>query len=112
VLRRGYRWVLIVAAAVYLLFAVSCFRLAVVDTFDKGVSVGEGLFTLLGATALAAAAFVPKHAALVALAGTIPLIGWFAATPWNSGPPFLVASLVVPAVSVAVIVCTERQRLI
>ena len=36
------------------------------------------------------------------LATTLPLVGWFIATPYNSGPPFLIASLIVPAVAVTV----------
>jgi hypothetical protein len=35
--------------------------------------------------------------------GTLPLVGWFLATPWNSGPPFLVASLVAPCLAVGVL---------
>lgn len=83
-------------ALVYVLFAVSCFRLAVVYVDDDGLSVGEGLFTLLGGIALIASLFVRRRRALLVFAGTLPLVGWFAATPYNSGPPFLVASLVAP----------------
>jgi hypothetical protein len=36
---------------------------------------------------------------VIALAATLPLVGWFLATPYNSGPPFLIASLVVPVVA-------------
>jgi hypothetical protein len=45
--------------------------------------------------------------------GTVPLVGWFVATPWNSGPPFLVASLVAPLVAIGAWVCgrvTLRTR--
>jgi hypothetical protein len=38
------------------------------------------------------------QAAAVAL-GTLPLVGWFVATPWNSGPPFLVASAIAPCIA-------------
>jgi hypothetical protein len=78
----------------YGFFAVSCFRLALVNSNEVTISVGEGRFTLLGAVALLAAA--ARDRALIVLVGTLPLVGWFIATPWNSGPPFLVASLVVP----------------
>jgi hypothetical protein len=30
---------------------------------------------------------------------TVPLVGWFIATPYNSGPPFLIASLIAPVVA-------------
>jgi hypothetical protein len=33
------------------------------------------------------------------VAGTLPLVGWFIATPYNSGPPFLVASLIAPVIA-------------
>jgi hypothetical protein len=42
---------------------------------------------------------VARQAAAV-IFGTLPLVGWFLATPWNSGPPFLVASLVAPCIAV------------
>jgi hypothetical protein len=80
----------------YGFFAVSCFRLALVNSNEVTISVGEGLFPLLGAVALLAAAARRRDRALIVLVGTLPLVGWFIATPWNSGPPFLVASLVVP----------------
>jgi len=41
---------------------------------------------------------------VIVVVGTVPLVAWFIATPWNSGPPFLVASLVVPVVAAAVFV--------
>jgi hypothetical protein len=91
------------AALVYALFAAGCFRLAVDYDDETALAIGEGAFTLLGAVALAAAAWRPRHRALVAFAGTVPLVGWFLATPSNSGPPFLVASLVVPAVACAAV---------
>jgi hypothetical protein len=36
---------------------------------------------------------------LLVVAGTLPLVGWFVATPNNSGPPFLVASLIAPVIA-------------
>jgi len=30
-------------------------------------------------------------------------VAWFAATPWNSGPPFLFASMIAPIFAVALI---------
>jgi hypothetical protein len=38
-------------------------------------------------------------------------VGWFAATPWNSGPPFLVASLVAPVIATAAFVRQKRPRI-
>jgi hypothetical protein len=90
------------AAIVYAVFAASCFRLAVVYPDDHALGIGEGAFTLLGAIALAVAAFASRGRAAVAFVGTVPLVGWFLATPWNSGPPFLVASLVAPVLVVVV----------
>ena len=89
------RTLVAIGASIYLLFAVACFRLAWVDR-GWGLAVGEGLFTLLGGLALAAGLFAGQKRALVILAGTLPLVGWFVATPYNSGPPFLVASLIAP----------------
>jgi hypothetical protein len=63
---------------------------------------GEGLFTLLGALALLAATVTSGRRWPIALAGTLPLVGWFIATPYDSGPPFLVASLIAPSAAVAV----------
>jgi len=94
--------VLLAAAGIgYALFAVGCFRLAVEHGYERAVSIGEGLFTLAGAAGFfAAASRSTRQAAIVAL-GTLPLVGWFAATPWNSGPPFLIASLVAPCIAAA-----------
>ena len=86
------------AALIYVLFAVSCFRLVWVDS-GWGLALGEGLFTLLGGAALTAALLVRRRRALLIAAGTLPLVGWFIATPYNSGPPFLVASLIAPVVA-------------
>ena len=96
------RRVLLAAAGTgYALFGLGCFRLAVDHGYERAVSIGEGLFTLVGAAGLfAAASRSSRQAAIVAL-GTLPLVGWFAATPWNSGPPFLIASLVVPCIAAA-----------
>jgi hypothetical protein len=94
------RTVLLVAVgAFYAFFAASCFRLALVNGNEVTISLGEGLFTLLGAAALLAAAARGRDRALIVLVGTAPLVGWFIATPWNSGPPFLVISLLAPIVA-------------
>jgi hypothetical protein len=89
------------AGLIYLLFAVACFHLIGRDD-APGLALGEGLFTLLGALGLAAAVVVQRWRWVIALAATLPLVGWFIATPYNSGPPFLIASLIVPAVAVTV----------
>lgn len=86
-------------AVVYLLFVVACLRLVLVSPGDRGLSIGEGLFTLIGGLALCRAFFVSRHRALTVFAGTLPLVGWFIATPYNSGPPFLVASLIAPVIA-------------
>ena len=105
---KGRATVLLVCGGViYALFAGACFHLAVIHDYEAGVSVGEGMFTLLGATALFAAVARPGARPLIVVVGTAPLVGWFIATPWNSGPPFLVASLVAPAIAVAALL---RQR--
>ena len=89
------------AGLVYLLFAGACFHLIGRDD-APGLALGEGLFTLLGALGLAAAVVARSRRWVIALATTLPLVGWFIATPYNSGPPFLIASLIVPAVAVTV----------
>jgi hypothetical protein len=89
------------AGLVYLFFAGACFHLIGRDD-APGLALGEGLFTLLGAFGLAAAVVSRRRRWVIALAGTLPLVGWFIATPYNSGPPFLIASLIVPAVAVIV----------
>ena len=89
------------AALVYLLFAGACFHLIGRDD-APGLALGEGLFTLLGALGLAAAVVARSRRWVIVLATTLPLVGWFIATPYNSGPPFLIASLIVPAVAVTV----------
>ena len=98
------------AALVYALFAAGCFRLAVDYDDETMLAVGEGAFTSLGAVALAAAAWGRRHGPAIALLGTLPLVGWFIATPYNSGPPFLVASLVVPVAACAVAVRRRMPR--
>ena len=91
------RTVLLAAVGIiYAFFAASCFRLALVNSNEVTISVGEGLFTLVGALALLTAAARGRDWALIVLVGTVPLVCWFIATPWNSGPPFLVVSLVMP----------------
>jgi hypothetical protein len=103
---------LLVGGFIYALFAVACFRLAAIHDYEAGISVGEGMFTLLGAAALfAAVARSRGRRAMIILLGTMPLVGWFAATPWNSGPPFLVASLLAPALAVAALVRQRQLRL-
>lgn len=102
--------VCVAAGAVYFVFAASCFRLAVVYDDDVRVSVGEGLFTLVGAAALFAAAARGGWQAAIVFFGTVPLVGWFAATPWNSGPPFLVASLIAPTIAAAAVMYQLRSR--
>jgi hypothetical protein len=37
----------VAAGAVYALFAASCFRLAAIHGYERGISIGEGLFTLV-----------------------------------------------------------------
>jgi len=86
------------AGLVYLLFAGACFHLIGRDN-APGLALGEGLFTLLGALGLAAAVVARSRRWVIVLATTLPLVGWFLATPYNSGPPFLIASLVVPVVA-------------
>lgn len=93
----------LVAAVVYTAFAVSCFRLAFVYEDDTALSIGEGAFALLGAVALGAASALRRRRTPTVLLGTAPLVVWFAATPWNSGPPFLLASLVVPVAAAAML---------
>ena len=92
------RFLIAFGALIYVIFSVSCFRLLWVDP-GWGLAVGEGLFTLLGGLALGAALFVERRRPLLIVAGTLPLVGWFIATPYNSGPPFLVASLIAPVIA-------------
>jgi len=100
-MRRRVRIPLVAAGFVYALFAAGCFRLAVEHGYERAVSLGEGSFVLLGAAGFFVAALRSRwQAAAVALA-TLPLVGWFVATPWNSGPPFLVASLIAPCIACA-----------
>ena len=89
------------AGLVYLLFAGACFNLIGRDD-APGLALGEGLFTLLGALGLGAAVVARRWRWVIALGATLPLVGWFVATPYNSGPPFLVASLIVPAAAVTI----------
>ena len=96
------------AGLVYALFAAGCFRLAVEHSYERGVSIGEGSFVLLGAAAFFVSASQSRWRAATVALGTLPLVGWFLATPWNSGPPFLVASLIAPCIAVGVLI---RHRL-
>jgi hypothetical protein len=95
---RSGRILLAAAGFVYALFAAGCFRLAVEHGYERAVSEGEGSFVLLGAAGFFVAASRSWRAAAVTLA-TLPLVGWFLATPWNPGPPFLFASLVAPCIA-------------
>lgn len=99
---------LLAGGAIYTLFAASCFHLAAIHSYETGISVGEGLFTLVGAIALFAAVAPSRWRAAIVVLGTVPLVGWFAATPWNSGPPFLLASLVAPAIATAAFLRRKR----
>ena len=101
---------LLCGGVIYALFAAACFHLAAIHDYEARVSVGEGLFTLMGATALLAAAALARARAVIVVLGTVPLVGWFIATPWNSGPPFLVASLVAPVVAAAAFLYHSRLR--
>ena len=98
-MKRTTRIPLAVAGFVYALFAAGCFRLAVEHGYERGVSVGEGSFVLIGAAGLFVAASRSRWQAAAVALGTRPLVGWFVATPWNSGPPFLVASLSAPCIA-------------
>ncbi len=91
------------AGLVYALFAAGCFRLAVEHGYERRVSIGEGSFVLLGAAGLFVAASRARRPAAAVILGTLPLVGWFLATPWNSGPPFLIAALVAPCLAVGVL---------
>ncbi len=108
-MRRKGRLACVAAGVIYAFFAASCFRLAIVYDDEVRVSVGEGMFTLVGGAALFAAAARPRWQAAIVFLGTAPLVGWFAATPWNSGPPFLVASLVAPAIAAAAFLRQTRR---
>ena len=104
------RVLLAAAGLVYALFAAGCFRLAAEHGYERGVSIGEGLFVLLGAAALFVSAFRSKWRASAVALGTLPLVGWFLATPWNSGPPFLVASLIAPCIAACVLMRNRVMR--
>lgn len=110
-MRRAVPLMLVAAGVGYSLFAVSCFRLAVVYDDEVAVSIGEGVFTLVGAAAFFAAALQPRWQAPIVGLGTLPLVAWFAATPWNSGPPFLIASTIAPVIATAAFVSGRMRRL-
>ena len=97
------RMALCAAGLVYALFAAGCFRLAVEHGYERGISIGEGSFVLVGAAAFFVAASRSKWQAAAVAVGTLPLVGWFVATPWNSGAPFLVASLIAPCIAVGIL---------
>jgi hypothetical protein len=98
------------AGFVYALFAAGCFRLAVEHGYERAVSVGEGSFVLLGAVGLFVAASRSSWRAAAVTLATLPLVGWFLATPWNSGPPFLFASLVAPCIACVALACNGLVR--
>ncbi len=104
---------MLIAAAglLYALFAAACFRLAVMHDYERAVSMGEGLFTLVGAAAFFAATLRPRWQAAIVALGTLPLVGWFAATPWNSGTPFLIASVIAPAIAAAALLRRAQVRI-
>ena len=104
------RATLVAAGLGYALFAAGCFRLAIEHGYERGVSIGEGSFVLLGATGLLLAAHRSSRRASAVAVGTLPLAGWFAATPWNSGPPFLVASLIAPCIAAGVLLRNSYIR--
>lgn len=102
---------LVAAGFVYALFAGGCFRLAVEHGYERGVSIGEGSFVLLGAAAFFVAAFRARWQAAAVALGTVPLVGWFLATPWNSGPPFLIVSLIAPCLALGVLAHNGVKRM-
>jgi hypothetical protein len=106
------RVALTAAGLVYALFAAGCFRLAAEHGYERGVSIGEGSFVLLGAAAFFLSASRARPQASAVALGTLPLVGWFLATPWNSGPPFLIASLIAPCIAVGILIrkSVMRQR--
>lgn len=105
------RILLAAAGLVYALFAAGCFRLAVEHGYERGVSIGEGSFVLLGAAGFFVAASRANWQAMAVALGTLPLVGWFVATPWNSGPPFLVASLIAPCLAACVLARNRVRRI-
>ena len=99
------------AGVVYALFAAGCFRLAVEHGYERAVSIGEGSFVLLGAAGLFVAASRSRWRSATVAVGTMPLVGWFAATPWNSGQPFLVASLIAPCIACVALARNSLARM-
>ena len=63
--------VLVAGGVIYALFAVSCFRLAVIHGYERGISVGEGMFTLLGAAALFVALTRPRWRAAIVIVSPV-----------------------------------------
>lgn len=108
--RPATRILLAAAGLVYALFAAGCFRLAVVHSYERRVSLGEGAFVLIGAAAFFLSASRSEWQASVLALGTLPLVGWFLATPWNSGPPFLIASLIAPSIAAGVLIRNSVMR--
>jgi hypothetical protein len=70
---------------VYVVFAAACFRLAIEHGYERGVSLGEGSFVLLGAAGLLAAAVRARLQAAIVAVATLPLVGWFLATRGTRG---------------------------
>ena len=89
------------AGLVYLLFAGACFHLIGRDD-APGLALGEGSSRSSARSGSPPRSSPASRRWVIALAATLPLVGWFIATPYNSGPPFLIASLIVPAVAVTV----------
>jgi hypothetical protein len=109
-MKRKTRIPLAVAGFVYALFAAGCFRLAVEHGYERAVAIGEGSFVLLGAAGLFVAASRSRWQAGAVAFATLPLVGWFVATPWNSGPPFLAASLIAPCTASVVLARNSFTR--
>lgn len=104
------RILLAAAGLVYALFAAGCFRLAAKHGYERGVSIGEGSFVLIGAAAFFFSASRSKRQASAVALGTLPLVAWFLATPWNSGPPFLFASLIAPCIAAGALIRSSVMR--
>lgn len=109
-MRRATRIPLVAAGVVYAIFAAACFRLAIEHGYERGVSVGEGSFVLVGAAGLFISATGSRSPAAKVAVATLPLVGWFIATPWNSGPPFLIVSLIASCIAGVALARTHLTR--
>ena len=87
-MKRPANVALLVGGVIYALFAASCFRLAAIHDYEAGISVGEGMFTLLGAAALFAAMTLSGRRALIVALGTVPLVGCSRQRPGTPGLSF------------------------